>query len=551
MEKIKLAEILEILESNVNLKNINRARKHDERMAFYSDRMYDENSNSYATSFFEKIENKLQNTKSINSFKINVDFPLEINNFTEEIRAKLSEIWNGQNRIFTANFKKEGNNTQFNLDFYKNELFDKYFKSPNTLVYLEYLETEINYKFIPISQIIEYSYESKNVFEYVIFSANDSIYFVDKNSIIQLKSATNNLTDYSSLKIVSIILLNEKLNICPIFHISNEIYNNESDFVRTNILSNSMSYLDLLQEVFIYKKMLTPFAFNLIIEKYRNPECNYSNGDNYCQNGYMYLTTDSESPQAIHGEKGQLLPCPICNQTISPGMSIEKSTTFSLKNTDNTISDVIKFISPETDILIYSDEFIVKLKEQILNSIIGKTKDNIGKQNSNELSVLSSNTEKLQVILTLKSKFESVILNIENARAGWLFGDNFSFWNINLGTVFLLKDLSELYLELENAKTSNSQEMKNIKKQIIHTKYANDVIQKSKELILLDFIPSTNFENTDVISHLKLKQLFAIDFITDFELKHGNIGNLNTSKKEIISRLNNEFIKFLEKNVEN
>ena len=536
-----LIEIQNILEEKKNAQTLSKARKHDERMLFYSDRMYNEKSNKYAKTFFENIENKLQNIKSIDNFKLNIKFPLEINNFTAEVIGKLSEIWNSQNKVFNANFNKAEKDVFFNLDFYQNEVFDKYFKSPNTLIYLEYLDGKINYKFIPVSLIVEFSKIDKNIFEYIIISANDSLYYIDSNCVVELKSITDNLLDIASLKIVSEIEL-IKNEVCPIFHISDEIYNSESNFVRTNIFANSLSYLDLLQEVIIYKKMLTPFAFNLIIEKYRNPDCNYRTEDTYCQNGFLHRTNENNEAIPIYiGQERQ--HCPVCNPKISPGMTVEKSSTFSLDKS-TVISDVIRFISPDTNILTYSDEFIKYLKESILNSIIGKTKDNIGKQNSNELSVVSSNMEKLQVILSLKSKFENVIKNIETAKAKWLYG-NFNFWTINLGTNFLLKGISELYNELEFAKKNNPQEVYNIKKQIITTKYANDKISQSRELILLDFIPSANLEDADANNKLKLKQIYAIDFINDYENKNGNIGQILKPKNQIINILNKEFENFL------
>jgi len=543
---MKIIELIQILEDKIHNLDLVRAVNHDVRMSFYNDRLYKIEDNKYAYKFVENVKIKLSNIRSIESFQQNINFPFEINSFTSEIIDKLSEIWNGQNAVFQAYFKKAlDKEIFFDLEFYKNDLFSKYFKAPNSLIYLAYEDEKIKYNFINSNQILEYKKTSdKNIFKYVIFESGENIYYIDKEELIKYSIEGKDYDTLIELERTKLIGNKE----VPIYHISNELYNSTSDFVRTNILVNSLSYFDLLQEVIIYKKMVTPYAFNLLIEKYRNPDCNYKNGDAHCENGYLYNYSEDADPVPImqgHSHKN----CPVCNSKVSPGTIVEKSSTFSLEKSD-TISDVIKFIAPDTSILAYSDTFIEKLKEYILNSLIGKTKEQNNNQNANESAVNSANTDKLTVIMSLKGKFEKVIKNIENGRASWLFKSNFDSWTINLGTNFLLKTLIDLYKELEFAKLNNVTEIKNIQKQIISTKYSTDKIAKKRALVLLDFYPEVDITNELVSIELKKKQLMFNDFIQLYESENENIGLSLDDNRIILKKLDTEYKKYI-KNLDN
>ena len=528
-------QVKQILEDNKQTSEIGRSVEHDIRMSFYNDRLNEKDTNFYKVLFVEKIENKLSNARSIDSLNLNIDYPFEINSFTADIREKLSEIWNGQNKSIQANFKKEAKEISLNIEFYKYEVFDLYFKKPNTLIYLEHDGEEIKPKFIYSHQIKAFKKKSKNIFEWVIFRINNLIYYIDNSQLTTFVIKEN---DYNTLRQKGKPIKLEGIDVCPIFHISNELYNINSDFVRTNIFSNHLSKLDLLQELYFYKKMINPFAFNLIVEKYRNTKCKYKTENEYCDNGYLYTETDNNEILALT-YKGSRKRCPVCNKKVSPGMEVLKSETFSLDKPE-IISNVVNYISPDTSILEYSDKFIEKFEENISDSILGKSKEIKNNQNRNELSVLSSVNEKLTILLSLKTKFEDVIKNIENVKANWLHS-GFEFWTINLGTDFLLSDIKDLYNELEYAKLNNLVETKNIQNQIIATKYATDPISKKRNLILLEFYPNIDLKAENIPEKLKLKQTLFDNFISFYENKYGNIGVDNSLRNKIIIKLDKEF----------
>jgi len=536
---MELSEIKARIENRPRNKEIKNAREIDAVCEFFVTSQIERSK--VFDDFLLRIKEKLANKLAFQKFEKSIRFPLEVNNLCKNITEQLENVFNGENKNATANLKKikEASNFSVDFDFYKNVFYPEYASRPNSLILIKKDEDKFLHEFILSSEIIDFEYidNSTEIFEFVIFQKENFMYYVSASEIIKFEKFGDSIEIDG--KPVSIVLPN-----CPIFNISNEILNNESDFVRSNMYVPYFADLDLFQELTIYKKMLMPYAFNLIVERLRN-DCNYTakddhDNDIFCVSGYLHSRSNDGDPHPLHRR------CPACNPAISPGMELYKTKDFSFeKNTSGDSSRVLTFISVPTDTMVYSDGFLDKLKTKIYNGITGKNKDNVGNQNPNEIAVLTNNHSVEIVLMNLKTKFEKTIRIIENLKGTWLAGDNFLAWELNLGDRFNVTSKNDLLKELEIVDKHFHEYRKSLKQRIITTQYISQPKTLKRQKILLDLYPDADLNNDFVLDKIKFIQANFNYLIYKYEAEQGSISNnykpSDEIKKEISSFFEKEF----------
>jgi len=525
--------VKEIIKINRNNKELSLARKIDDKTSFFADRqeMTGNNfENKYFNTFVENIKNKLANNLSELKFLNSISLPLEVNAVCEKIQTQIGRSWQAINKnivpVLKSKNKEKGNKYFIDLDFYKLNFFNIYSKKPNSLIYFTISEKIKTPKFIFSENLLAYKYkEIGKTFDFVIFEENANIIYLSNEIYVKFKTNGNvygDLTLIDSQKIVN-------LDVAPVFHVSNEKFNLKYNFVKANYFTSYFTDLELYQELVIYKKMLTPYAFNLIVERILQEDCNYRTEDVFCKTGFLFQINENGKATALHKR------CPSCNSALSPGMEVNKTKPLKLSGDSKVDNEAIKFVEVPTGSLAYSDKFLNELTEKIYNSILGIKKEVNNNQNANELATASSERSLIATLISQKNKFEDTIKLIENTTTKWL-NNSFDFWEVNLGTKFNLQSVDEILVELESVEKSYPEHKKQIKRKLINANFATEKSTLKRELILLEVFPDIDIENPYVNEIKKIIQSNFNEFINLYEIN-----------KNIISdyRINSEIIKDL------
>jgi len=537
--------IIEILEKNVHKSEIQIAIELQDRLSFFVETYTNGSQANYLNHYFANQKIKINNIKSFEKFKKNTDFPLPINEFTESLFANLFRIFEGQN----SNFKIEtslNEKQDFDLEFYKNKVWEKYKTAPNTLIALSTIGNnnndfaEIEKVLIDINRVVEFQLNNQGDFEYLIFrtGGNLGIYTSDSFSLYPY-------TDNEFGKRISKV--NYDFGFCPVDFISNEKLNLDSDFIRSNIIVKSITSLEDLLRIQTFKKILNPHAFFLFIERFAESKgCDFENQSAECSAGIMH--GKSGLRLALYNFDGSFEQCPKCNEDMGVGNELKKSVTF-LDSSKSTVSNnIIKFVSPETDILEYGDKFILSEQSKIEKNVLGKSETLNSKLNHNEDAYQYNSESQEIVILRLKSDFETVIKNIETKVNFIKYRDFLTLVTINLGTEFLLAKIEDLYLEKEKAKELGLDFTLDIDKKIINTKFKTDNTAKERAVLLNEIYPAISdidlkFEKGFIPGNTYYLQIYFNDFINWFE---SNIFAVTILEKDLAKeRIYKEFDNYL------
>ncbi|MBE9489005.1 MAG: hypothetical protein IMY67_01805 [Bacteroidetes bacterium] len=546
-------EIKIILDEKVHKNELDTAINLQAKLSFLVETFLSDANVPYLGEYQKNIQTKINNDQSYNRFVRHLDFPLQINEFTEYIYIELHKIFEGQNSHFALNVDVK-DKPVFDIEFYQNDLWSKYKIAPNTLVLLDYPEiqttelTEVDKVLLNVSSVCEFKLKSVNSFEYLIFKTTDKLYFYDTVEILEFDYKDNNIGDLTNHKI-------HNLGFCPVNFISNEILNSTSDFVRSNKLVKSLTSLEDLQTLNIYKKLITPHSFYLFVEKFQSSVgCSYETESVTCEGGNLYSKNENQTPLYDYSGKTQSKSkkrCPECNEDLGIGNELTKSLNFI--GDKKVIDSVLSFISPATDILDYGDKFILGFRNYIKQNIIG-TESSLNSKVSHNKDAYAYNTEsKETVLLNLKKDFEAVIKRIELQSLAIIYTEEkVKGATINLGTHFLLQQIDDLYSELENTEKYGLSEILEVKDSIIDTKFKTNPQQKFRAKVLLRFYPDLKnadlkFEKGLIPESIYFKHTYFSSFINWFESNKYELNNIDKNIDLVLYDLEREFIIYLTK----
>jgi len=371
----------DLLKNKQGVKDIQNAIDIDSQTSFLTDRMHTEKDNKYSKKFLGYVAAVLNNPESETKFKSNLKFPLEINGFSNQIFEKLQKIWDGQNKSITVLPQSLSDKIEVNYSFYQNELFDYYFKLPNTLVVIFNGENGVNRHFVKSKDLVSFGKDIEGEFDHVLFTEGKMHWYFDKKIFVKFKieedeiilqpHAEEKRKEGGETRYIAENLTG-KVNI---FHVSNEKYNLNSDFVRTNKLGDYLTAMVFLQMLYIYSKITDPYAFFLILQKYSPNKCNYQ--DRFrninCSGGYLFVQKENSEPLPVQDENGGHKPCPSCNQSTAPGSTIKKSEKMVIGKANDVVDEMLSFIAPPVDNLRYSEEFLEKFENKLMRKICGET----------------------------------------------------------------------------------------------------------------------------------------------------------------------------------
>ena len=520
------AQIIEILQANRHKYDIQLANDIDKQTSFFV-----ENYNKdYESDFLTHSKSLINNTDGYDRFKLNLDFPIETNTLSDKVFNQLGKIFHSEDRFFE--FTPNNKELDFSIKEYKTRIFGIYKRNPNAKIYyaVDDKTKKIDFVEISSSQILEFKLDKEQNFEFVIVKSRNKITYFDKEKIL-VYSVKNELPNQ---------LIDEAKNkegFVPLFFVSNQILNSKTDYVRKNPMTPYLAKIEELQRLEIFKKILNPHAFYLFATKYKNNNCNFDDGYEHCESGFM---VHNKKKVLLRTSKGTPKKCPECNQDLGIGNVINMGVLMGATDR-NLIENPLSFVNPDEKILKYGDEFMNNFRKDVYESILGVEQNlNSNVAHTAESYNYNSSTRE-QVILTLKTYFENKIEQIENAKIKFL--NKKSEFKINLGTKFLISSLESLTTDLENADKNNIAKILNIKTQIIAKKFENDLKGRLRaEILNLYFpnIPEENIKDLDNSNEIKQRQIYFDDYINWFEVNKHSIYDFK-DKNKAVKKLTKDF----------
>jgi hypothetical protein len=217
----------------------------------------------------------------------------------------------------------------------------------------------------------------------------------------------------------------------------------------------------------------------------------------------------------------------------------------------------IKIISPDTDSLNWHVQEEIRLIEKIFKSVVGTDMEVKNDAAKNEKQIDSAFESQESVLFRVKKNFEIINKFADATIARLRYGDRFIDCEIDYGTNFLLKDVSDLQEELQLAKKSGAGVaiIEAISDNIINTKYRDDRnnISRAKIIGELDPLPTNTvqeameiFKNGGIDKINFIIKSNLINFVRRFERENTDIvrfGSLGTFGRKV-DQINEEFKKY-------
>lgn len=547
-----IIELKQIIEDTPRAKFIKECINVDEKTRFFSEITLSKNeSSNYKEDFGRYVRDRLNNEESYYKFEKAFTYPLNINDFINDIHSKIKKIFEGEDPYYSYDLSDSIKEDAINYvltDWFKNEAFETFCNSPNTIVLID-INGSIDDKPAPYPVLIN----SENIIDVKECDGviQHIVYYIDENLIGVVDSEYYQLFEKDDQK--NIIEVNKEgnnkheLGYCPAYFISNKKVNSKG-YKRKNHLTSAFGEIQELTFYKTLKSIINPHAFYLFTVKGKsNGSCGYKEGIAYCVNGYMKAQSEDGIDIVVLDESGvSAKPCPVCNKSLGIGNEIKFSYGFTDAGAIAEPNDIIKFVAPDTAVLEYSDKFLSSKEESIFSNVVGSDENLNPKLNHNEVAYKYNSEGQLSVLMNWKTVFEYLIKNVNETILKLRYGnDAVKNVSINLGTKFILKTSADLYEEKKEAKGLAS--VIQIDEQIIRKKYASNNKEKQKRLLYLKVYPNIidvdeKFKNNSIPYKIYIKQVMFEDFINWFEYTYsGNTISYDKSTKENVKVLNSAF----------
>ena len=219
-------------------------------------------------------------------------------------------------------------------------------------------------------------------------------------------------------------------------------------------------------------------------------DCNFENNEtgDYCDGGFL---RNSKGEYKILND-GSVEKCPCCSEKriAGPGSFLEVP----VPNIAEGVTDMrnpVQITTIDKNSLDYNVGECVRLKNEIVISVVGSGGTVSEKEAINETQVTANFESKTSVLNALKTNFEQAQKFVEDTICKLRYGSAFISSSVNWGTEFYIFTVTELYSKYKQAKengASNS-ELDAISQQILEVEYRNNPLVLQRMLILKQLEP--------------------------------------------------------------
>lgn len=512
---LDLNQIKQILQSPSKTQVIQKAVNMQKRLRFHSEtNIAMSDAGQQTTIFLNWVKNFLPKDK-YNIFVQLFRFPLPTTAIVEGVYRELERVFYSRNASssyqFTSTelledwmrYKKSALNEP---DIWKTVAWRKMQVSPNSILVVDLpLEQESNrpepyFYWLEIDQVIDYKLTpfDTSQFEWIIFKQPDKKIAIFDDTYIRVYQLKDS-GEISGLVSES----QHGLGYCPArFFWSNSLNERNVD-LKKNPITKELSSLDWYLFFATSKQHLDLYAPYPIYSAYE-ADCNFENNEtgDYCDGGFL---RNAKGEYKMLRD-GSIERCPCCSEKriAGPGSFLE----IPIPSQSEGIADMrepVQITTIDKDSLDYNVNECVRLKNEIILSIVGIGSNVSDKEAINEIQVTANFESKTSVLKALKTNFEQAQKFIEDTVCRLRYGSSFISSAINWGTEFYVYTVSELYAKYKQAKdngASNS-ELDAISQQILEVEYRNNPIMLQRMLILKQLEPFPHKTQQEIIELYK------------------------------------------------
>lgn len=564
---LDLNQIKKILQKPNKTQTIKKAELMQKRLRFHTETnvsLYDAGMPN--TVFLDWVKALLPKDK-YNVFLQLFKYPLPTPAVVEDVYRELERVFYSRNSSSSYQFtnselEEDWANYRINAlnepDIWKTEGWKKMQVSPNSILIVDLPVNQVSFRpepyfyWLEITDVIDYETCDGTCIEWIMFKQPDNKIAVFDDTYMRVY-----LLDDNKLKIKSLVSeVAHNLGFCPARFFWSAKLNEKNTDIKKNPIAKELSNLDWYLFFSISKQHLDLYAPYPIYSAYE-ADCNFENNEtgDYCDGGFL-RNEKGEYKLLIDGTYER---CPICSsrRITGPGSFVEVP----VPNQSEGIADMRNPISITTidrDSLDYNVKECVRLREDIIISIVGSDGKVSEKEAINETQVSANFESKTSVLNNLKTNFEQAQKFVEDTICKLRYGNEFISSSISWGTEFYVYTIKELYDKYEKAKKAGmlESELDAISQQIIEVEYRNNPQILQRMLVLKQLEPYPH-KTLDEILRLSEKGLLdpkkiqlKINFnsyIDRFERENINIISFAANKtlKEKISIISKKLLDYV------
>lgn len=565
---LELNQIKQILQKPTKRQVIQKAVNMQHRLRFHTEtNIAVSDINQPTTLFLDWVKSLLPKDK-FNIFLQLFKFPLPTPAVVEDVYRELERVFYSRNSSssyqFTdselaedwAQYKKNKLNEP---EVWKTTAWKRMQVSPNSILIVDLPQIQTSarpepyFYWLEIDAVIDYQSSSKdeNMFDWLIFKQPENRIAVFDDTSIRVYQL-NEKNEIQSL----VSEASHDLGYCPTRFFWSTQLNEKNKDLKKNPISKELSNLDWYLFFSISKQHLDLYAPYPIYSAYE-ADCNFENNEtgDYCDGGFL---RNAKGEYKILND-GTVEKCPCCSEKriAGPGSFLEVP----IPNQSEGVADMrnpVQITTIDKDSLEYNVNECVRLKNEIVVSVVGSGGTVSEKEAINETQVTANFESKTSVLNALKTNFELAQKFIEDTVCKLRYGSAFISSSINWGTEFYVFTVTELYSKYKQAKengASNS-ELDAISQQILEVEYRNNPLVLQRMLILKQLEPYPH-KTLDEVLKLYEKELLnenlvklKINFSTlveKFERENINIIEFASNKpmREKIDIINKKLLEYV------
>lgn len=507
---LDLNQIKQILQRPSKKQIINKASLMQKRLRFHTEtNIAVSDINQPTTLFLDWVSHLLPKDK-YNIFLHLFKYPLPTPAVAEDVYRELERVFYSRNSSssyqFTdseiaedwQNFRRSNLNEP---EIWKTVGWKRMQVSPNSILIVDLptqqntLRPEPYFYWLEIEDVIDYETPDGTTISWIVFKQPENKIAVFDDVSIRVYQL-NEKNEISGLVSEAI----HNLGFCPARFFWTTQLNEKNRELKKNPITKELSNLDWYLFFSISKQHLDLYAPYPIYSAYE-ADCHYENNEtgDYCDGGFL---RNSKGDWKFLAD-GTLEKCPCCgNKRIAgPGSFLEVP----VPNVSEGIADLrnpVQITTIDKDSLDYNVDECVRLRNDIIISVVGSGGTVSEKEAINETQVAANFESKTSVLNALKTNFEQAQKFVEDTICKLRYGEAFISSSISWGTEFYVFTIKELYDKYKQAKDNGASEaeLDAISQQIIEVEYRNNPLVMQRMIILKQLEPYPHKTQNEVIT---------------------------------------------------
>ena len=541
---LELKQIKQILQQPSKKQTIQKAVRLQKRLRFHTETSIAlSDINAPATAFLDWVKGLLPKDK-YNVFLQLFKYPLPTSAVAEDVYRELERVFYSRNSSSIYQFSSSELLEDW-LDYRKEILkeptvwktvgWKKMQVSPNSVLIIDLPKEQVTsrpepyFYWLEIDDVVDYKVNERDCsrLDWIVFRQPENrlaVFDIDSIRVFQLNEKQE----------ITALLTEAKhdLGYCPARFFWTTSLNEANPDVKKNPITKELSNLDWYLFFALSKQHLDLYAPYPIYSAYE-ADCDFENSEtgDYCDGGFL-RNSNGEYKMLSNGV---IEKCPCCSEkrVAGPGSFLEVP----IPNQSEGVADMrnpVQITTIDKDSLDYNVNECIRLRDDIIVSVVGSGGTVSEKEAINETQVAANFESKTSVLNALKTNFEEAQKFVEDTICKLRYGSSFISSSVNWGTEFYVFTVTELYSKYKQAKENGAtnSELDAISQQILEVEYRNNPLLLQRMLVLkqLEPLPHKTFDEVMQLKEAglisdqqaKLKLNFT-SYIERFERENMNI----------------------------